>query len=130
MGDDRREEPAPLRKLASGFASRTFATAKLGLKVGAKYAARTVAGAASSKDPAAEAKRVADAVKSAEDLVKQLGALKGLAMKGGQMISYLHGAMPPEAQKVLARLQAESTPMAFDVVEQVLREELGGGADE
>lgn len=126
MGSGNDEEPGALKKLTGGIASRTFATAKLGMKVGMKYAARTIAGEKKADDP----KTVAAAIKSAENIVQELGRLKGLAMKGGQMISYLHGAMPPEAQRILAKLQAESTPMEFTAVEQVIREELGGGADD
>ncbi len=68
----------------------------------------------------------AAAIAMAERLVDQLGEMKGLVMKLGQMASYLDGAMPPAAQKVLSKLQARSEPMAFPAVRAVVEEELGG----
>src|SRR5262245_39582344 len=45
----------------------------------------------------------------AEEMFRTLGDLKGLALKVGQMVSYMDGALPeeyrPVYQKVLARLQ-------------------------
>ena len=37
----------------------------------------------------------------ARALVREMGALKGLVMKVGQMASYLPGALPEEAQQIL-----------------------------
>ncbi len=112
----------PLEELAKGFRKRTLVTAKLAGKMGLSMAARTLAGKPS-------APKVIDkerATAAARELVSQIGALKGLVMKVGQMASYLPGALPDEAQRVLAELQAESTAMSYERVREVLERELGG----
>lgn len=58
-------------------------------------------------------------------LVVSLGQLKGVAMKMGQILSYIDASTPPELRQLLAVLQKSSQPTPFAVVEQVLREELG-----
>lgn len=114
MNDDQ-----PLKRLAKGLGRRTLVTAKLAGRVGLKYARR---GAKDDADPKAVERAIAT--------VKELGALKGLTMKVGQMASYLPGVMPPEAQKVFASLQSESTPMAYEQIAQVVTKELGRPIDE
>ena len=108
-------------KLAAGFRGRTLVTARLGARVGLAMARRTLAGG--GRDDAVV--DVARAKEGARELVEKMGALKGLVMKLGQMASYLPGALPEEAQAVLARLQAESVAMSFDRVAEVLRDEFG-----
>ncbi|MDQ3266728.1 MAG: AarF/ABC1/UbiB kinase family protein [Myxococcota bacterium] len=61
-------------------------------------------------------------------LVLSLGQLKGVAMKMGQILSYIDASTPPELRQLLAVLQKSSQPTPFAVVEQVLREELGDRA--
>ena len=70
------------------------------------------------------------AIAAARKLVTRMGHLKGLVMKAGQIASYMPGTLPPAAQEVMAELQAQSTPMAFGKIEEVLRSELGAPARE
>jgi predicted unusual protein kinase regulating ubiquinone biosynthesis (AarF/ABC1/UbiB family) len=65
------------------------------------------------------------AIKTAEDVAKELGNMKGAIMKAGQMISFIAEGLPPEAQAALATLQADVPPMAPSLAERVIREELG-----
>ncbi|MBW8827521.1 MAG: AarF/ABC1/UbiB kinase family protein [Acidobacteria bacterium] len=65
------------------------------------------------------------AIRTAEDVAKQLGNMKGAIMKAGQMVSFIADGLPPEAQAALATLQADVPPMAPSLAEQVIREELG-----
>ena len=65
------------------------------------------------------------AIRSAEDVAKVLGGMKGAIMKAGQMLSFIADGLPPEAQEALATLQAEVPPMAPSLAESVVREELG-----
>ena len=65
------------------------------------------------------------AIRTAEDVAKELGNMKGAIMKAGQMFSFIAEGLPPEAQAALATLQADVPPMAPSLAEQVVREELG-----
>jgi len=114
----------PLEELAQGFRKRTLVTAKLAGKVGLTMARRTLAGART--DAPVDGKKAAEA---ARELVTQLGSLKGLVMKVGQMASYLPGALPEEAQRVLADLQAQSTAMSYARAAEVIEAELGAPPD-
>ena len=51
--------------------------------------------------------------------------MKGVAMKVGQLVSFIVDALPVEAQEALATLQAEAPPMAPELAERVLTDELG-----
>jgi predicted unusual protein kinase regulating ubiquinone biosynthesis (AarF/ABC1/UbiB family) len=65
------------------------------------------------------------AIRTAEDVAKELGNMKGAIMKAGQMFSFIAEGLPPEAQAALATLQADVPPMAPSLAEKVLRDELG-----
>jgi predicted unusual protein kinase regulating ubiquinone biosynthesis (AarF/ABC1/UbiB family) len=67
---------------------------------------------------------------SAERIVEALGEMKGLAMKLGQALSMDPHLLPPEARAVLARLQNQAAPMAWETVSQVVTQELGKAPDE
>lgn len=111
-----------LSTLARGFRKRTLVTAKLASRVGVGFVKRSLG---RPRDPAQDEADRAAAVDTASDMVKEIGALKGLVMKIGQIASYMPGALPPEAQRVLARLQNDTTAMEWDTVKVVLRDELG-----
>jgi predicted unusual protein kinase regulating ubiquinone biosynthesis (AarF/ABC1/UbiB family) len=63
-------------------------------------------------------------------LVESFGELKGVAMKAGQILSYVDGSLAPEARQLLAVLQVDSQPTAWAKIEQTLREDLGARAEE
>ena len=65
------------------------------------------------------------AIRSAEDVAKVLGGMKGAIMKAGQMVSFIAEGLPPDAQAALASLQADVPPMAPSLSEGVVIEELG-----
>ncbi|HWI02852.1 MAG TPA: hypothetical protein VNT52_03370, partial [Acidimicrobiales bacterium] len=65
------------------------------------------------------------AIRTAEDVAKVLGGMKGAIMKAGQMVSFIADGLPPEAQAALATLQADVPPMAPSLAEGVIRSELG-----
>jgi predicted unusual protein kinase regulating ubiquinone biosynthesis (AarF/ABC1/UbiB family) len=64
-------------------------------------------------------------IRTAEDVARELGQMKGVAMKAGQMVSFIVEALPENARQALATLQADAPPMAPELAEQVLYEELG-----
>ncbi|MFT7581410.1 MAG: putative unusual protein kinase regulating ubiquinone biosynthesis (AarF/ABC1/UbiB family) [Myxococcota bacterium] len=65
----------------------------------------------------------------AEKAFKTLGELKGVALKMGQMLSYMDGAIPQEYQAVyqdvLTRLQSEAPSLPWESVRPILEAELG-----
>jgi predicted unusual protein kinase regulating ubiquinone biosynthesis (AarF/ABC1/UbiB family) len=93
--------------------SRLARTAKFGTMV---------AGAAWKRD---------DPVAVADQLVKQLGQMKGAAMKIGQVLSTVDFDLVPEGQREefkerLAALRDDAPPVPFAKLEKLLRTDLGG----
>ncbi len=102
---------------------------RLTARRGAHWAVVKVRGAAAD----AEARRRLDeefAVRSAEDVARELGQMKGVVMKIGQLVSFIAEGLPPEAQQVLATLQADVPPMAPSLAARVVREELGADPED
>jgi predicted unusual protein kinase regulating ubiquinone biosynthesis (AarF/ABC1/UbiB family) len=73
----------------------------------------------------ADAELGARDLRKVEALVRQLGDLKGLPMKLGQIASYLEIDMPEEMRGLLSLLQTQSPASPRAQVEQVVREDLG-----
>ncbi len=114
---------SPLKRLPTGFRKRTLEGAKLAGKLGTSYLRRAISKNTREEDSDA-------AMANAKELVEKLGSLKGLVMKLGQIASYMPGAFPPEAQRVLAELQSNTTPMDWDAVSSAVETELGGSVDD
>jgi predicted unusual protein kinase regulating ubiquinone biosynthesis (AarF/ABC1/UbiB family) len=70
------------------------------------------------------------AVRSADDVARELGQMKGAVMKLGQMLSFVVDGLPPEAQAALAQLQSQAPPMAPSLAASVVRDELGADPTE
>ncbi|MPY96298.1 MAG: AarF/ABC1/UbiB kinase family protein [Acidimicrobiia bacterium] len=64
-------------------------------------------------------------VRTAEDVARELGQMKGVMMKAGQLVSFIAETLPEDARAALATLQADAPPMAPELAEQVVEEELG-----
>ncbi|GAA2722525.1 AarF/ABC1/UbiB kinase family protein [Actinocorallia aurantiaca] len=103
---------AKLASLPLGFAGRTA------LGIGKKTFGRS-----------AEAVATQIQARTAEQLFKVLGELKGGAMKFGQVMSIFEAALPPEIagpyRATLTRLQEAAPPMPVTTVHKVLAESLG-----
>jgi predicted unusual protein kinase regulating ubiquinone biosynthesis (AarF/ABC1/UbiB family) len=65
------------------------------------------------------------AIKSAEDVARVLGGMKGAVMKLGQLLSFVADGLPPQAQEALATLLADAPPMSPRLAADVVRRELG-----
>src|SRR4051812_8447953 len=68
--------------------------------------------------------------REAERYVAVLGDMKGVAMKVGQILSFLDAGAVPEQyraayQQIIGALQADAPPMRFETVRVVLERELG-----
>ena len=72
--------------------------------------------------------------KVAEELYRTLGTLKGVALKAGQMASYIDGVLPQELEKiyqqVLSKLQSGAPGLPPITSQKLIKEELGKPADE
>jgi predicted unusual protein kinase regulating ubiquinone biosynthesis (AarF/ABC1/UbiB family) len=97
---------------------------RLTARRGAHFAAVKVRGARADEQRRAELEEQF-AVRTAEDVARELGNMKGAIMKLGQMVSFIADGLPPEAQEALASLQQDVPPMAPSLAERVIREELG-----
>jgi predicted unusual protein kinase regulating ubiquinone biosynthesis (AarF/ABC1/UbiB family) len=111
-------ERKSLTELAKGFRKRTLVTAKLATKLGINAMKANVLGVQEQESPDDD-----HANRIAMDLVDQLGALKGVVMKVGQMASYLPGSLPAQAQQILTQLQDQSAGLTFDKVQAVIEQE-------
>jgi predicted unusual protein kinase regulating ubiquinone biosynthesis (AarF/ABC1/UbiB family) len=70
----------------------------------------------------------------AEEAFRTLGELKGIALKVGQMLAYMDGALPEEYravyQAVFSRLLQSAPALPFASVARVIKEELGRSVTE
>jgi predicted unusual protein kinase regulating ubiquinone biosynthesis (AarF/ABC1/UbiB family) len=90
----------------------------------ASAAARWAATYASWGD-ARRRKRERFVLRTAEDVTRTMGEMKGAVMKLGQILSLMSGVMPDEMTSQLASLQADAPPMAYNLVEEVFDREFG-----
>jgi predicted unusual protein kinase regulating ubiquinone biosynthesis (AarF/ABC1/UbiB family) len=65
------------------------------------------------------------ALRTAEDVAATLGTMKGVLMKLGQMASYVHDGLSPEARRTLSRLQDSVPPMTPELAAGVISAEFG-----
>ncbi len=117
-------DPARRERLA-----RSARVWRLTARRGLGWAAVRVRGAAAD-EAARAALEERYAIRSAEDVARELGQMKGAIMKVGQLLSFVLDTLPPEAQAALAQLQADVEPMAPGLAAQVIRDELGAAPDE
>ena len=102
---------------------------RLTARRGAHYAATRVRGIGADEERRAQIDEQFT-IRTAEDVARELGNMKGAIMKLGQMVSFIADGLPPEARAALETLQQDVPPMAPSLAEEVIREELGAGPDE
>lgn len=64
-------------------------------------------------------------LRTAEDVTRTMGEMKGAVMKVGQVLSLMSGVLPDEMASQLASLQSNAPPMSYELVKQVFLEEYG-----
>ena len=101
----------------------------------AGLAARQALGRVAGKLTRDEQKQLDRFTREAERYVAVLGDMKGVAMKVGQLVSFLDAGAIPEQyraayQQIVGALQADAPPMPFETVREVIARELGRPADE
>lgn len=109
--------------LTSRF-NRSARVWKLSARNSARFAVTKVRGIGSAEARRAELDEQF-AIRTAEDVARELGEMKGVLMKAGQMISFIFEALPDEAQEALATLQADAAPMAPSLAASVVKADLG-----
>jgi predicted unusual protein kinase regulating ubiquinone biosynthesis (AarF/ABC1/UbiB family) len=104
--------------------SRSARVWKLSARNSARYAVSRVRGVGSPAERRAELD-AQFAIRTAEDVARELGEMKGVLMKAGQLVSFIFEALPEDAQAALATLQADAAPMAPSLAAGVVAGELG-----
>jgi len=107
-----------LKGITKGFAKRGLKTGRMAASVAAAGAKRVVR--TSDEDDA----HFGDA------LLSQMDEMKGFAMKAGQILSYMDGALPPETARRLRALQKGSQPVELESLRPQVEASLGGTLDE
>jgi predicted unusual protein kinase regulating ubiquinone biosynthesis (AarF/ABC1/UbiB family) len=108
---------------------RGSALAGLALRIGGRYAARSPQLVFASVARRKELRHDL-ALRTAEEVAEELGAMKGALMKIGQMASYLDAGMPETFRSTMARLQHDAPPMTPALAAAVIAEELGDGPEQ
>jgi predicted unusual protein kinase regulating ubiquinone biosynthesis (AarF/ABC1/UbiB family) len=80
-------------------------------RTSAGWLASALLDGAGRSEPAARLRRAA-----AERAAESLGRLKGLAMKAGQMLSFVSEEVPEELRQALSYLQTSSEPRPFQEI--------------
>ncbi len=68
-------------------------------------------------------------IRTAEDVARELGNMKGVIMKAGQMLSFILDGLPEAARESLASLQGDVPPMSPSAAAGVVFDELGAPPD-
>jgi predicted unusual protein kinase regulating ubiquinone biosynthesis (AarF/ABC1/UbiB family) len=113
----------------TGRLARTSRFGGLVAGQGLRWAGTRAANALRS-DQAADAATGERAAATARELVKQLGQMRGAAMKVGQVLSTVDFTAIPESEReefkrTLGALRDDVPPLPFKQVEKLLKEELG-----
>ena len=129
MAADAEDPPPEAKKLPRGRVARTARVGGLVTGQGARWAGMRAANALRTPERAAAAERERTAA-LVNELVEQLGRMRGAAMKVGQMISMvdldgLPDDQQDELQRRLATLRDGIPPVPFARLEKLLRKDLG-----
>lgn len=103
--------------------SRAVRLGGLSARTSAGWLASALLDSAGRSEPAARFRRAA-----AERAAESLGRLKGLAMKAGQMLSFVSDDVPEELRQALSRLQTTSEPRPFLEMAATIERSLGAPA--
>ncbi len=110
--------------------SRLARVARLGgltSRVSGSYMGQRVIGAFQDEETRKRALRRLH-LENAEKVVETMGMLKGAAMKIGQSVAVLADGLdlPPEAERVLSRLQNKAQPVPFEIIREDIEGSLEG----
>ncbi len=103
--------------------SRGAALARLALRIGGRYVAGSPRLLFASVERRSELRHDL-ALRSADEVAEELGSMKGVLMKLGQMASYIYEDMPLTVRVPMSRLQHRAPPMTAALASSVIAEEL------
>ena len=109
--------------------SRGAALARLALRIGGRYAFRSPRLVFASVERRKELRHDL-AFRTADEVAEELGAMKGVLMKLGQMASYIYEDMPLTFRAAMSRLQQKAPPMTATLSASVIEQELGAPPSE
>jgi len=124
------DQPPEAGRLPTGRLARTARVGGLVTGQGLRWAGMRTANRVRTPDRAAAAERERTAA-LVQQLVEQLGQMRGAAMKVGQMLSMVEfDGLPDEErdelQRSLAALRDDVPPVRFADLEKLMRQEFGG----
>ncbi|GAA5317585.1 MAG: AarF/ABC1/UbiB kinase family protein [Candidatus Pelagadaptatus aseana] len=113
-----------IKRLKTGKLERRLSLAGVGVKTGARATTQLWGGLLKSKDKR-QAHRREVLANNASQLADDLGKLKGGVVKVGQVMA-LYGdyVLPDEVALAFRKLEEQTHPVHWDVIEEVLAEEL------
>jgi len=112
------------KKLIRSATQRMFRLGGLAGRVGVSMAGNTMANFFRDSDRKDEY-RVDTLLKNAQRVTEQLGQLKGVPMKIGQMLSLHDNLFPKEVIRVFKSLQQQAPSVPFEEMLAMIRDELG-----
>lgn len=121
--------PISTPPISTDRAARTAQLARIGASTGGRYVGMRARGALATPQRREELRGEFE-LRSAEQVAEVLGGMKGALMKLGQMASYLDQGLPEPVREALAQLQSDAPPMSFELVEQMVYDELGAPPEE
>lgn len=106
--------------------SRSLKLFSLAAKVGTSEIAQSFKAKFSKASDELTSEKMNARLDQAKWIAENLAQMKGAAMKAGQLLSIDSGDyFPPEAMAVLSKLQATAEPVDFDIIRDVLVEDIG-----
>ncbi len=120
MGLRKGVQPLKQRAVSANRLRRTVTPARLAGSAAARWAVAHLAVGERRKVRKKQAM-----LRTAEDVTRTMGEMKGAVMKVGQVLSLMSGVLPEEMATQLASLQSNAPPMSYALVKQVFNEEFG-----
>ena len=108
------------RAVGGGRISRSLRPARLAGRAVVRWA-----GTYASWGERRTRKREQFVMRTAEDVTRTMGDMKGAVMKFGQILSLMSGMVPDQMAAQLATLQSDAPPMSYHLVEEVFEREFG-----
>ncbi len=120
-----KKSDSDIKRIKTGKLERRLSLATMGVKTGTRTATQLWGGLLKSKEKRQQHRREVIA-HNANKLVEELGKLKGGVVKVGQVMA-LYGdyVLPDEVANAFRKLEEQTHPVQWSVIESVLVEQLG-----